>query len=75
MVPVLPSEVLVEVQGDTGEATREVQHNRHEGKLAIRCLSPENGLGVTDPALRERIGEDNITGFHRAVTDLRESRA
>jgi crotonyl-CoA reductase len=56
---------------DTGEATYQVQHNLHEGKLAIRCLAPENGMGVTDPALRERIGEDKITRFQRAATDLR----
>ena len=31
-----------------------MQHNLSEGKLGVLCLSPEEGLGVTDPELRER---------------------
>ncbi len=60
---------------ETGEATYQVQHNLHEGKLAVRCLAPEDGLGITDPELRDRIGEDEITMFQRAVTELRSNRA
>jgi crotonyl-CoA reductase len=41
---------------DVGEAARLVQTNRHIGKVGVLCLAPEEGLGVTDPALRERIG-------------------
>ncbi len=48
-----------------GEATLQVHHNLHEGKLGIRCLSPEDGLGVTDHEKRERIGVEEITRFER----------
>ncbi len=39
---------------DAATAVREVQLNRHKGKIGIRCLAPGDGLGVTDPELRER---------------------
>ncbi|MDT3398013.1 crotonyl-CoA carboxylase/reductase [Streptomyces sp. B1866] len=42
---------------EVGEATRQVQLNRHQGKVGVLCLSPEPGLGVTDPELRARVGE------------------
>ena len=42
--------------GEVGEAARLVQQNRHTGKVGVLCLAPEEGLGVTDPRLRERIG-------------------
>jgi crotonyl-CoA reductase len=38
----------------TGEAVREVQLNRHSGKVGILGLAPREGLGVEDGALRER---------------------
>ncbi|MFD9004237.1 crotonyl-CoA carboxylase/reductase [Streptomyces sp. NPDC059582] len=41
---------------DVGEAARLVQLNRHTGKVGVLCLAPEEGLGVTDPELREKIG-------------------
>jgi crotonyl-CoA reductase len=50
---------------DTGEAAYEVQHNRHEGKIGVLCLAPREGLGVSDAATRERIGEDRLTIFRR----------
>ncbi|HKH04923.1 MAG TPA: crotonyl-CoA carboxylase/reductase [Acidimicrobiales bacterium] len=50
---------------DTGEAARTVHRNEAEGKLAVLCLAPEAGLGITDPEKRERIGEDKITLFQR----------
>ncbi|MGZ4691045.1 MAG: crotonyl-CoA carboxylase/reductase [Acidimicrobiia bacterium] len=40
---------------DTGEAAYQVHHNLHEGKLGILCLAPEEGLGVTDGEMRERL--------------------
>ena len=43
-----------------GEATRAVQTNQHVGKVAVLCAAPEEGLGVDDPALREKIGEDRL---------------
>jgi crotonyl-CoA reductase len=55
---------------DVAEATRLVHRNEHEGKLGIRCLSPADGLGITDPAKRERIGEERITLFQRHHASL-----
>jgi crotonyl-CoA reductase len=49
---------------DTGEAAYQVHHNLHEGKLGILCLAPEEGLGVTDDAMRERL-LPQITLFRR----------
>jgi crotonyl-CoA reductase len=48
---------------DAAGALRAVQLNEHVGKVGVRCLAPEDGLGVTDPELRRRIGEDRITAF------------
>lgn len=57
------------------DATYEVHHNRHEGKLGILVLSPEEGLGVKDPMTRA-MHLDRITLFRRhapqpAMFDLR----
>jgi crotonyl-CoA reductase len=35
-------------------AIRDVQQNRHHGKIGILCLAPSEGLGVSDQALRDR---------------------
>ncbi|MFF1480701.1 crotonyl-CoA carboxylase/reductase [Streptomyces sp. NPDC058301] len=45
---------------EVGEAARLVQTNRHTGKVGVLCLAPTTGLGVTDPELRARIGDDRI---------------
>ncbi len=50
---------------DVGEAALKIHRNEHEGKLAVLCLAPGEGLGIDDPAKRERIGEDKITLFRR----------
>jgi crotonyl-CoA reductase len=50
----------------TGEAAYQVHHNLHEGKIAVRCLAPQDGLGVDDPEFRDKVGEDRITLFRRA---------
>ncbi|WP_217558942.1 crotonyl-CoA carboxylase/reductase [Streptomyces sp. GbtcB6] len=42
------------------EAARLVQRNEHIGKVGVLALAPNEGLGVTDPALRERIGEQAL---------------
>ena len=55
----------------TGDAALEVHRNRHEGKVGILCLAPGEGLGVDDPELRDRVGEERLTLFRRA----REGRA
>jgi crotonyl-CoA reductase len=38
---------------DSGQAAFEVHRNLHQGKVGVLCLSPSDGLGVRDPALRE----------------------
>ena len=48
-----------------GEAALKVHHNKAEGKIGVLCLAPEAGLGITDPAKREAIGEDKITLYQR----------
>jgi crotonyl-CoA reductase len=46
-----------------GEAAYQVHHNLHEGKIAVRCLAPVDGLGIDDPSLRAQIGEERIGRF------------
>jgi crotonyl-CoA reductase len=46
-----------------GEAAREVQLNRHVGKVGVLCLAEREGLGVEDPQLRAAIGEERLGLF------------
>jgi crotonyl-CoA reductase len=48
-----------------GEAALEVHRNRHEGKIGVLCLAPEEGLGVEDEERRAAVGEDRLTLFRR----------
>jgi crotonyl-CoA reductase len=48
-----------------GEAALKVHHNEAEGKIAVLCMAPEAGQGISDPAKREAIGEDKITLYQR----------
>jgi crotonyl-CoA reductase len=48
-----------------GDAALKVHRNEAEGKLGVLCLSPEEGMGVTDQAKREVVGEDRINLFRR----------
>jgi crotonyl-CoA reductase len=48
-----------------GEAARSVHRNDADGKLGVLCLAPTQGLGITDPEKRQRIGEAAITRFRR----------
>ncbi len=48
-----------------GEAARSVQRNDADGKLGVLCLAPAEGLGISDPEKRDRIGEAAITRFRR----------
>jgi crotonyl-CoA reductase len=50
---------------EVGEATRRIHRNEHEGKIGVLCLAPREGLGIDDPELRARVGEDRITLFRR----------
>ncbi len=48
----------------TGEAAYQMHHNQHEGKIGVLALAPSEGLGVTDPELREKVG-DKLHLFRR----------
>jgi len=48
----------------SGEAAYQVQHNMHEGKIAVLALAPQEGLGVTDEVLRAKVA-DQLTWFRR----------
>ncbi|NYI78966.1 crotonyl-CoA carboxylase/reductase [Nocardioides panzhihuensis] len=37
---------------DVGQASLDVHHNKHQGKVGVLCLSPEEGLGVLDEEKR-----------------------
>ncbi len=37
---------------DVGQAAYDVHQNRHQGKVGVLCLAPQEGLGVRDPAKR-----------------------
>jgi crotonyl-CoA reductase len=62
---VLPPLSAVYPLEQVGEAAYQVHHNLHEGKIGVLCLAPEEGLGVEDPELRAKVGEDRITLFRR----------
>jgi crotonyl-CoA reductase len=50
---------------EAGQAAYEVHRNAHQGKVGVLALSPEPGLGVTDPELRARV-EPEINRFRNA---------
>jgi crotonyl-CoA reductase len=62
---VAPTLSLVYPLEEVGEAAAQVHRNRHEGKIGVLCLAPGEGLGIDDPELRERVGEDRLTLFRR----------
>ena len=39
---------------DTGQAALDVHHNKHQGKVGVLALSPEEGLGVLNQELRDK---------------------
>ncbi|HET6626487.1 MAG TPA: crotonyl-CoA carboxylase/reductase [Nocardioidaceae bacterium] len=39
---------------EVGQAAFEVHKNRHQGKVGVLTLAPEEGLGVRDPEMRSR---------------------
>jgi crotonyl-CoA reductase len=47
------------------EATRLVQTNQHVGKVAVLCAAPSENLGIDDPELRAKIGDDKIRLYRR----------
>jgi crotonyl-CoA reductase len=50
---------------EVGDAALAVHRNEVEGKVGVLCLAPDEGLGIDDPELREKVGEDKITLFRR----------
>jgi crotonyl-CoA reductase len=62
---VVPTTSVVYPLEDVGEAAYQVHHNLHEGKIGVLCLAPEEGLGIDDPELRAKVGEDRINAFRR----------
>lgn len=38
----------------TGQAAYDVHRNAHQGKVGVRCLAPQEGLGVRDAERRDR---------------------
>ncbi len=50
-----------------GEATREVQLNKHVGKVGVLCLAEKEGLGVEDQQLRASIGEQRLRLFREGA--------
>jgi crotonyl-CoA reductase len=59
----MPMVSCVHPLDEVGEAARTVQLNEHLGKVAVLCMAPHPGLGVTDPGRRARIGEDRLDPF------------
>jgi crotonyl-CoA reductase len=51
---------------DVGDAARALQQGHSVGKTSVLCLAPREGLGVTDPAARDRVGEDRLRLFRAA---------
>jgi crotonyl-CoA reductase len=60
MGQIMPALSALYPLAEVGEAARLVQTNGHIGKVGVLCLAPEPGLGVTEPALRARIGPDRL---------------
>jgi crotonyl-CoA reductase len=44
-----------------GRAACDVHHNRHQGKVGVLTLAPEEGLGVKDAEKRE----EHLTAINR----------
>ena len=47
---------------EVGQATLDVHHNKHQGKVGVLALAPEPGLGVTDTEKRAKF-EKQINRF------------
>ena len=60
--PVLSQTFTLE---QVGEAAYQVHRNMHEGKIAVLCLAPTEGEGVTDTELRAKVGEARLRRFRR----------
>src|ERR1700709_1087725 len=50
---------------DVPQGAHELDANTHVGKVGVLCLAEEEGLGIEDPAKRDRIGADKIEMFRK----------
>jgi crotonyl-CoA reductase len=57
---IMPALSALHPLADVAEAARRVQTNSHFGKVGVLCQAARPGLGITDPELRARIGEDRL---------------
>jgi crotonyl-CoA reductase len=64
---ILPTLSRVYPLEQVGEAAREVQLNRHVGKVGVLCLAEREGLGVEDSQLRASIGEERLRLFREGA--------
>jgi crotonyl-CoA reductase len=62
---ILPALSKVYRLEQVGEAAREVQLNRHIGKVGVLCLAEREGLGIEDPELRASVGEQRLGLFRQ----------
>lgn len=67
LVPTLSRTYSLDAVGD---AARALQQGHSLGKTSVLCLAPAEGLGVTDQAARDRVGEDKL-GLFRAADQAR----
>jgi crotonyl-CoA reductase len=65
---IVPALSKVHTLEDVGEAAREVQLNRHVGKVGVLCLAERQGLGIEDPMRRAAIGEDRLGIFRELAS-------
>jgi crotonyl-CoA reductase len=63
---ILPALSSVYPLDQVAEALREVQLNRHVGKVGVLCLAEREGLGVEDPELRAAVGEERLRLFRES---------
>ena len=62
---ILPPLSAVFSLDEVGDAAFQVHRNLHEGKIGVLCAAPSEGLGIDDPELRAKVGEDRLTIFRR----------
>jgi crotonyl-CoA reductase len=60
---VVPTLSRVYPLDQVAEATRSVQLNQHCGKVGVLCLAEQEGLGIDDWLLRDRVGEARLRLF------------
>jgi crotonyl-CoA reductase len=62
---IIPALSRVFTLDEVADATREVQLNRHVGKVGILCLAEKEGLGIEDAERRAATGEERLRLFRQ----------